>query len=150
MKKKMRFTIRAKLMILSSITIAVAVMSLAIFLTISFDQSAYESASQTLQNTSSNAFLALENSIGSVETSMNLLANQIGYNVDFANSITTISEDQNSYETIIESLQGKDKSGDGSTIIGAMDYLIVPSKSVLLIVTLYLFNIFIVSLSGCP
>ncbi|MBQ9266604.1 MAG: HD domain-containing protein [Bacilli bacterium] len=130
MKKKMRFTIRAKLMILSSITIAVAVMSLAIFLTISFDQSAYESASQTLQNTSSNAFLALENSISSVETSMNLLANQIGYNVDFANSITTISEDQNSYETIIESLQGKDKSGDGSTIIGAMDYLIVSDPDI--------------------
>ena len=130
MKKKMRFTIRAKLMILSSITIAVAVMSLAIFLTISFDQSAYESASQTLQNTSSNAFLALENSISSVETSMNLLANQIGYNVDFANSITTISEDQNSYETIIDSLQGKDKSGDGSTIIGAMDYLIVSDPDI--------------------
>ena len=117
-------------MILSSITIAVAVTSLAIFLSISFETSTYESAAQTLENTTSNAFLALENSISSVETSMNLLANQIGYNVDFANTITTASTDAESYKTLIDSLQGKDKSGDGSTIIGAMDYLIVSDPDI--------------------
>ena len=129
MSIKIRFTIRAKLAIMSMITIAVAVVTLGISLSISYSNAAYETAENTLKSVSTNATLALNNSIASAETSMKLLANQIGYNHDFANAITTANE-TTSINKIRVAMAGSDSSGDGSTIIGAMDYLIVSDPDI--------------------
>ena len=129
MSNKMRFPIRAKLAIMSMITIAVAVVTLGISLSISYANAAYQTAENTLKSVSTNATLALNNSIESAETSMKLLANQIGYNHDFANAITTANEAESTKKIRI-ALAGSDSSGDGSTIIGAMDYLIVSDPDI--------------------
>lgn len=129
MGNKIRFPIRAKLAIMSMITIAVAVVSLGVSLSISYSDSAYESAKNTLNSVSTNATLALDNSIQSAETSMKLLANQIGYDHDFANSITTANEEESNTK-LKNALVGDDRSGDGSTIIGAMDYLVVSDPDI--------------------
>ena len=125
----MRFPIRVKLAIMSMITIAVSVVTLGITLSISYSKAAYETAENTLESVSTNATLALDNSITSAETSMKLLANQIGYNHDFANAITTANETA-SINKIRVAMAGEDSSGDGSTIIGAMDYLIVSDPDI--------------------
>ena len=125
----MRFSIRIKLAIMSMITIAVAVVTLGISLSISYSNAAYKTAENTLDSVSTNATLALSNSIASAETSMKLLANQIGYNHDFANAIITADETA-SINKIRVAMAGEDSSGDGSTIIGAMDYLIVSDPDI--------------------
>ena len=130
MAKKVRFSIRVKLSIMSMITIGIAVLSLGIFLVNSFAQSAYATASSTLQSVSANASLALENSLSSADTSMKLLANQIGYNVDFANNILEVSTSSDAKKKISDALNGSDGSGDGSTLIGAMDYLVVSDPNI--------------------
>ncbi len=123
MKKKHRFSIRIKLTITSVISIAIAVTSLGIFLLTTFANNAYQSASSTLDSVSTNASLALENSISSADTSMKLLANQIGYNADFANSILKVGTEEGKNE-IKKALNGEKNTGDGSTLIGAIDYLV--------------------------
>ena len=125
MSKKIRFTIRIKLTIMSMISIAVAVSTLGVILAISFSNSAFQTASTTLDGVATNAALALENSIISAETSMKLLTNQIGYNTDFANNILNYATDENAKTKVSEAMAGQNISGDGSTIIGAMDYLII-------------------------
>ncbi len=130
MQKKMRFSIRAKLSIMSMVTIAIAVVSLGVFLMTTFTNSAYQTAASTLESVSANAYSALENSIKSAETSMNLLTNQIGYNYDFANNITTVSTSSESANKIRIAMSGQDGSGDGSTLIGAMDYLVVSDADI--------------------
>ena len=104
MKKKIRFTIRTKLLIMSMVTIAVAVATLGIFLSVSFADSAYQTASNTLESVSFNAAQGLESSVNSSESSMILLANQIGYNKEFANNITTSRDDMSDdeYNTLLE------------------------------------------------
>ena len=129
MNSKKRFPIRVKLAIMSMITIAVAVVTLGISLSISYSNAAYETEENTLKSVSTNATLALNNSIASADTSMKLLANQIGFNHDFANAITTGTEAE-SIKTIRIAMAGSDSSGDGSTIIGAMDYLIVSDPDI--------------------
>ena len=131
MGKKLRFTIRVKLAILSALSIGAAVTILGVYLGITFRDSAFETAESTLESVSTNACTALVGSVSSIETSMNLLANQIGYNSDFANSIETVSTDENSLRTIRTAISGKDGSGDGSTIAGAMDYLVLSEDSIL-------------------
>ena len=132
MKKKtnIRFPIRAKISIMTMVTIAIAVVSLGIFLLMTFANSAYDTTSSTLNSVSTNATLALQNSISSAETSMKLLANQIGYNHDFANNIVTVSTSSESESKIKTALNGSDQSGDGSTLIGAMDYLVVSDPDI--------------------
>ena len=130
MAKKIRFSIRAKLSIMSMITIAIAVATLGIFLLVQFANTNYTNASNTLNSVSNNANTALEHSITSRETSMNLLANQIGYNPNFANYILTANESSESVAKLREAMAGKDGTGDGSTIIGAMDYLIVSDNDI--------------------
>ena len=100
MKKKMRFTIRTKLLIMSMVTITVAVATLGIFLSVSFAESAYQTASNTLESVSFNAAQGLESSVNSSESSMILLANQIGYNKEFANNITTSRDDMSEFFVI--------------------------------------------------
>lgn len=129
MGKKIRFSIRVKLAIMSMVTIAVAVVSLGISLSISYSNAAYESAESTLKSVSTNASLSLDKSIQSADTSMKLLANQIGYDHDFANSILTANE-EDSNNNLKNAMAGSDRSGDGSTIIGAMDYLIVSDPDI--------------------
>ena len=129
MSQKMRFPIRAKLAIISMTTIAIAVVTLGISLSISYANAAHQTAENTLKSVSTNGTLALNNSITSAETSMKLLANQIGYNHDFANAIITGTE-QESREKISIAISGNDNSGDGSTISGAMDYLIVSDPDI--------------------
>ena len=130
MKKKIRLPIRVKLSIMSVVTIAIAGVTLGIFLSNSFKDSAYNTASNTLESVSNNAASSLQNSITSSETSMKLLVNQIGYNPDFANHIETVSTNAESLNKIKVALAGADGVGDGSTIIGAMDYLIVSDKNI--------------------
>ena len=130
MPKKFRFTIRVKLAIVSTLSIGTAVMILGVYLGISFRNSAFDTAETTLESVSTNARQALEHSVSSVDTSMNLLANQIGYNPDFANSIETVSTDEQSKQAIRTAISGKDLSGDGSTIAGAMDYLVLSEPSI--------------------
>lgn len=130
MRKKLRFPIRAKLALLSAITIGVAVSTLGIFLSLTFSNVAQQSAKNSLENVTNNAWLSLENSIDSVETSMNLLANQIGYNTDFANSIEKVEVDEEANKKVRTALSGSGISGDGSTIIGAMDYLLVSDSTI--------------------
>ena len=123
MKKKMRFTIRTKLLIMSMVTIAVAVATLGIFLSVSFAESAYQTASQTLESVSFNARQGLESQVNSAESTMILLANQIGYTKEFANYIMT-ADTKDSRDHISIAFAGTDSSGDGSTIIGAMEYMV--------------------------
>lgn len=136
MKKKVRFTIRTKLLIMSMITIAVAVATLGIFLSVSFAESAYQTASQTLESVSFNARQGLESQVSSTESSMILLANQIGYNKEFANYITTARDDMSDseykeYKTHINNaFAGNDGAGDGSTIIGAMEYMVYSNAAI--------------------
>ncbi len=129
MKQKPRFTIRTKLLIMSIVTIAVAVVTLAIFLSSSFVDSAYQTASKTLESVATNASQSLENSVSSVESSMVLLSNQIGYNKEFANNILT-ADNSASRTNLTKALAGSDRSGDGSTIIGAIDYMIVSDENI--------------------
>lgn len=128
--KKMRFTIRIKLALMTVITITIAATTLGIFLSNSFSSSAYKAATNELDNVSTNATLALKNSVSSAETSMNLLVNQIGYNYDFANNITSVSTSVTAEEKVKTAMAGKNAIGDGSTIIGAMDYLIVSDSDI--------------------
>lgn len=130
MKKKARFTIRLKLTIMSMVSIAVAVTTLGIFLSNSSSRSAYETASNTLNSVSTNASLALKASVSSAETSMNLLVNQIGYNYDFANNIVNYSSDAAAKKAVNEAFAGKGTTGDGSTIIGAIDYLVLSDEDI--------------------
>ena len=130
MKKKTRFTIRTKLSILSVVTIAITGVSLGIFLSNSFSTSAYNTAIANLEGSASNAAMSLQNNISSTETSIKLLVNQIGYNSDFANHIETVSSSAESANKIKVALSGEDGVGDGSTIIGAMDYLVVSDKDI--------------------
>ena len=130
MKKKVRFSIRAKLSIMSIVTITVTGVSLGVFLSRSFTQSAYDTANNNLANTSSGVSSSLQKSIDSIETSMELLANQIGYNVDFANNIENVSSSTDAYNKVKIALAGATGSYYGSTIIGAMDYLIVSDENI--------------------
>ena len=125
MKQKMRFTIRVKLTIMTMISIAIAVSTLGIVLAISFSNATFQTAATTLDGVATNAQLALENSITSAETSMKLLTNTIGYNSDFANNIVNYKTDANAKTKVSTAMAGQNDSGDGSTIIGAMDYLII-------------------------
>ena len=129
MKKKIRFTIRTKLLIMSMVTIAVAVATLGIFLSVSFAESAYQTASNTLESVSFNARQGLESQVNSAESSMILLANQIGYNKEFANYILT-ADTKDSRDHISIAFAGTDSSGDGSTIIGAMEYMVYSDPSI--------------------
>ena len=135
MSKKIRFPIRAKLSIMSMVSIAVAVAALGVFLSVTYSNSSYETAERSLKNVNTNASLALENSIKSAETSMSLLTNQIGYNSDFANNITKLNSDDpavaNAAKTKIDNaMAGYNLSGDGSTIIGMMDYLVITDSDI--------------------
>ena len=130
MRKKIRFPIRLKLVIMSIISIAVAVSALGIMLTVSFSNAAYQTASTTLENVAGNAVLALENAVSSSEISMKLLTNQIGYNTDFANNIMNVSTDPAAKKKVQTAMAGVYQSGDGSTIIGAMDYLVLTDQDI--------------------
>ena len=129
MKKKRRFSIRVKLALTSMISIAIAVTSLGIFLLNTFTNSAYQNASETLDSVSTNASLALESSIDSANASMDILANQIGFNHDFANSIKN-ADTEEGRANIEKALNGEDKTGDGSTLIGAIDYLVKKDQDI--------------------
>ena len=126
----MRFSIRAKLSIMSMVTIAITGVTLGVFLSNSFRETAYSTATSTLNNVSTNASMALQNSITSAETSMKLLVNQIGSNVDFSNHIETVTTSPESEEKVKIALSGIDGVGDGSTIIGSMDYLIYTDPNI--------------------
>ena len=130
MKTKVRFTIRTKLLLMSIISITAAVSTLGVFLSLSFSRSAYETASRTLESVASNATLSLESDVSSAESSMVLLANQIGYNKDFANNILDASTSDDAIKHLRTAFAGEDQSGDGSTIIGAMEYLIYSNKNI--------------------
>lgn len=135
MKKKVRFTIRTKLSILSIVTIAITGVTLGIFLSNSFSQSAYNTATANLEGQASSATKSLENNIASTETSIKLLVNQIGYNDQFANNIEKMaSEDaeieKKASDEVKKSLTGAKGIGDGSSIIGAMDYLVVSDQNI--------------------
>ena len=135
MKKKIRFTIRTKLLIMSMVTIAVAVATLGIFLSVSFADSAYQTASSTLESVSFNAAQGLESSVNTAESQMILLGNQIGYNKEFANYITTdnpsvSSEHETFKKHINNAFAGSDGAGDGSTIIGAMEYMVLSNAAI--------------------
>ena len=129
MKKNVRLTIRTKLLIMSMVTIAVAVATLGVFLSVSFAESAYQTASSTLESVALNAKQGLDNSVQSVESSMTLLANQIGYNKEFANYILT-ADQESSRTHLTDALAGNDRVGDGSTIIGAMEYMVYSNKAI--------------------
>ena len=130
MKKKIRLPISFKLSLMSMITITITGVSLGVFLSNTFKQTAHESASNTLNSVSTNASIALEESIVASETAMKLLVNQIGYNYDFANNIEFVSSSTESAKKVKDALAGTNGVGDGSTIIGAMDYLIVSDKDI--------------------
>ena len=128
--KKHRFSIRLKLMLTSMISIAIAVISLSIFLLNMFSNSAFQSARETLDSVSLNASFALTNSISNADTSMKLLTNQIGYNSDFANNIMNVSTSSEAEKKVKQALNGDKGAGDGSSLIGAMDYLIVTDSDI--------------------
>ena len=135
MRKKIRFTIRTKLLIMSMVTIAVAVATLGVFLSVSFADSAYQTASSTLESVSFNAAQGLKSSVESAENSMILLGNQIGYNKEFANYITTDNpDDEDAHDAfkkhINNAFAGTDGAGDGSTIIGAMEYMVLSNPAI--------------------
>ena len=114
---------------MSMVSIAVAVATLGIFLSISYTNSAYQAASDTLLSVANNASQALESSVTTAESSMVLLSNQIGYNKDFANYITTANTIE-SREHLTTAFAGTDGSGDGSTIIGAIDYMLASDSDI--------------------
>ncbi len=130
MEKKIRFTIRAKLSILSVVTIAITGVTLGVFLSNSFSQSAYNTAIANLEGSAGNAAISLQKNVDSTETSIKLLVNQIGYNYDFANNIEYVTTSTESAKKVSNALSGQNKAGDGSTIIGAMDYLVVSDKDI--------------------
>ena len=130
MAKKFRFSVRAKISIMSMVTIALAATSLGIFLLVQFSNTSSANASNTLTSVSNNASEALDNSINSLDTSMNLLVNQIGYNSDFANNIIFANTSPEALAKVRSAMGGEYGTGDGSTIIGAMDYLIVGNNDI--------------------
>lgn len=130
MNKKMRFTIRAKLAIMSMVSIAVAVTTLGVVLAISFSNAAYQTASATLNGVTANAAIALKSSITSSDTSMNLLAHQIGYKSDFANNIVHYTEAKSYRDSVKSAMQGEGPAGYGSSISGEMDYLIISENDI--------------------
>lgn len=130
MAKKFRFSIRAKISIMSMVTIALAATSLGVFLLVQFSNTSSANASNTLTSVSNNASEALDNSINSLDTSMNLLVNQIGYNSDFANNIIYANTSPDALAKVRTAMGGEYGTGDGSTIIGAMDYLIVGNNNI--------------------
>ena len=129
-KKRTRFTIRAKLTTIFSVGLAVPSIILGVFLSNNFRNEAYSSAQSTLSSVSTNAENALLNSLSSAETSMSLLANQIGYQSDFANSILKARNDDAASKTLNRSLIGSYGAGDGSSIIGWMDYLVYSDEDI--------------------
>ena len=131
MQKKARFSIRAKLAIMSMVTIALSAATLGVVLTVSSAASAQQTARNNLQSVAGNAEMALENSIASLDTSMKLLANQIGYNAAFANNIVNASTSVEATNKLKTALSGTGLTGDGSTIIGAMDYLVITDHNIL-------------------
>ncbi len=131
MHRKPRFSIRAKLAIMSMVTIAVSAAALGVVLTVSSATSAQQTARANLQSVAGNAESALEGSISSVDTSMKLLANQIGYNADFANNIVDAATSAEATSKLKTALSGSGLTGDGSTIIGAMDYLVITDHRIL-------------------
>ena len=131
MKSKPRFPIRAKLAIMSMATIALSVTALGVVLTLTSAQNARQTAGNNLSSVASNAKASLEGVISSVETSMKLLSSQIGYNRDFANSILTASTSTASANRLKTAMSGSGLTGDGSTIVGAMDYLVISDHNIL-------------------
>ena len=123
-RSQSRFTIRAKLTTIFSVGLAIPSIILGIFLSNNFRNEAYSAAQTTLASVNANAKNALLNSFSSAETSMSLLANQVGYNSDFANSILNAKSDPNAADQLKIALSGAGNTGDGSTIIGSMDYLV--------------------------
>ena len=130
MKKKIRISIRVKLMLSSMASIAIAVISLGIFLLNMFSDSAYQTASDTLSSVSTNASLALNGSVTNADSAMKLLINQIGYNENFANNIVDVSNKEEASDAIKIALNGEKKNGDGSSLIGALDYLVVTNSNI--------------------
>ena len=126
----MRFSIRAKLAIMSMISIALSVTALGAVLTTVSANNARQTAGNNLSSVALNADMSLEGMISSVDTSMKLLSNQIGYNRDFANSIVEASTSAEAAETLKKALSGSELSGDGSTIVGAMDYLVITDENI--------------------
>ena len=127
---KTRFPIRAKLSLMSVITITVTGVTLGIFLSSSFSNSTYDIALANLDGAATQASSSIQNTISSTDTSIRLLINQIGYNYDFANNIEDVSKTEEAAKKIKIALAGANGVGDGSTIIGAMDYLVVSDKNI--------------------
>lgn len=127
----MRFSIQAKLAVMSMISIAVSVATLGVVLTTSSANNARQTAGNNLSSVASNAAAALENRIVSLETSAKLLSNQIGYNPDFANSITKARDSTDAANTLKRAMSGTGLTGDGSTIVGAMDYLVISDRNII-------------------
>ena len=130
MANKVRFSIRAKLSIMLMISIAISVASLGIFLLNTFANSAYETASYTLESVSTNASLAISGSLTNAETSMKLLTHQIGYDSDFANNIEDFSNSPEARKKVSDAFSGKNGYADGSSLIGAMDYLLLSESNI--------------------
>lgn len=74
MQGKVRFSIRAKLAVMSMITIAVSVTTLGVVLTTTSANNAHQTASNNLASVALNADMALEGVVTSVDTSMKLLS----------------------------------------------------------------------------
>ncbi len=130
MQGKMRFSIRVKLAIMSMVTIAVSAATLGVVLTVTSAQATQETARNNLTSVAVNADMALNNAINSVDTSMKLLANQIGYNAEFANNIVDASTSTKAVNALKTAMSGSGLTGDGSTIIGAMDYLVITDNNI--------------------
>ena len=130
MRKKIRLSIRSKISIMSMATIALAATSLGAFLLVQFSNTSTKDASNTLTSVSVNASEALNNSIQSLDTSMNLLVNQIGYNSDFADNIIYANTSIEALNKVRIAMGGAHGTGDGSTIIGALDYLILGDNEI--------------------
>ena len=129
MTSKPRFSIRAKVSIMSVISIALTAIALGVFLLVQFYNTSISNASNTLSSVANNATLAIDNSAKSADRSMNLLVNQIGYNEKFANNILN-ADTSGAVKEIRDALGGEYVTGDGSTIIGAMDYLVVNDNDI--------------------
>ncbi|MBQ7250683.1 MAG: HD domain-containing protein [Bacilli bacterium] len=130
MQGKVRFSIRAKLAVMSMITIAVSVTTLGVVLTATSANNAQQTASNNLASVALNADMALEGAITSVDTSMKLLSSQIGYNHDFASSILDASTSTEAANQLKKAMSGTGLTGDGSTIVGAMDYLVITDHNI--------------------
>ena len=131
MRGKMRFSIRAKLAVMSMATIALSVTTLGAVLTTTSATNARQTAANNLSSVAINAAAALEGSIASVDTSMKLLSSQIGYNHDFANSILDASTSPAAATQLKKAMSGSDLTGDASTIVGAMDYLVIADHNII-------------------